>query len=649
MQKLICTMSVCCAAVAIAAEPMIIPKPVAMTARAGSFTITANTTISAEKEVAAEAQYLADMLNPATGFLLKALPAIKQHPANIQIGIDSSLAGSGPEAYTLSVTPDVIIIKGATPAGVFNAIQTIRQMLPAQIENRTKVSGVSWEIPDVEIKDNPRFGWRGLMLDVSRHFFSKEEVKQLLDVMALQKLNTFHWHLVDDHGWRVEIKKYPKLTSVGGWRKDIGFGLDPTSSTAYGPDGRYGGFYTQDDIREVVAYAQARHITIVPEIEMPGHAGAILAAFPQFSCEGKERTTDFAAGVHANVYCAGRDETFGFIQDVLAEIFPLFPGKYVHVGGDEVPKGNWKKCEKCQARIKAEGLKNEHDLQGYFIRRVEKYIRGNNKTLIGWSEIREGGLAQNAALMDWIGGAVEGASEGHDVVMSPTSHCYLDYAQSKSGEPRGIGGFIPLRKVYDFEPIPAKLKPEFHKHILGVQGNVWTEYIAAPSHMQYMAFPRACAIAEVAWTPAKDKNYADFIARLPNLLAHLDALGVSYRRLTPEPIVIGRWKSGETSETFTPRTWDVSGAIKDAGEYDLAFQYTGGAHRLDIAWTALLVNGKVIDRDQHEGVTGSQSKANIYRVKVDSLPAGAKVEITASIRSDGGADSNGEIFVSKRK
>ncbi len=645
MRTMIRLMTALLAISTMAAEPAIVPKTVEMTVNAGSFTFTANTTISGSRELGNEATYLANLINKPTGFLLKGLPEIKQHPADVQLEIDSSLAGLGPEAYTLSVTPRSIVLKGASPAGVFRGIQTIRLLLPPQIESRTKVAGIACDVPDVEIKDYPRFAWRGLMLDVSRHFFAKEEVKKLLDAMALQKMSTFHWHLVDDNGWRIEIKKYPKLTQEGAWRKEIGFGLDPKSSTTYGPDGRYGGFYTQDDIREVVAYAAALHITVIPEIEMPGHAGAVLSVYPEFSCEGKKLSTDMGAGVHASVYCAGNDDAFTFVQNVLTEVFALFPGKYVHIGGDEVPKGNWKKCPKCQERIKAEGLKGEHELQSYFIRRIEKFVNANGKTLIGWSEIREGGLAKNAALMDWIGGAVEGASDGHDVVMSPTSHCYLDYAQGKHGEPRSIGGFVPLKKVYDFEPIPAKLKPEFQKHILGAQGNLWTEYIASPGHMEYMAFPRGCAIAEDTWTPAKEKNYEDFRARLANIFAHFDVMGVNYRKLTEEPKPLAGWKSGETKETFAPQTWDISSQIKDAGKYEVAFQYTGGTCRLDIEWATLLVNGKEVARDTHAGQTGASTKNNVYKLKLDAPVAGAKYELQASIRSDGGTDSNGDITV----
>jgi hexosaminidase len=344
-------------------------------------------------------------------------------------------------------------------------------------------------------------------------------------------MNTFHWHLVDDQGWRIEIKKYPKLTEVGAWRKEIGFKLDPKASTAYGPDGRYGGFYTQDDIREVVAYAQARHITIVPEIEMPGHSSAALAAYPEYSCTGGPFNTDMSGGVFKGVYCAGNDKTFEFVQDVLTEVIQLFPGKFIHIGGDEVPKENWTNCVKCVKRMNDEGLKTGHELQSYFTRRVEKIISAQGRALIGWSEISEGGLAQNAAVMDWIGGAVEAASAGHDVVMSPHNNCYFDHYQSTnhSTEPYAIGGYLPLNKVYAYEPMPAKLDAQYQSHILGAQGNVWTEYMPNFHHIEYMIFPRACALAEVTWSPKEARNWEDFMLRLEINCRRLDQLGVNYR------------------------------------------------------------------------------------------------------------------------
>ena len=524
-----------CGAIAKAAIS-VVPLPQSITEKNGTFVLSPKTVIVVDRGAKAEADYLAGLLAPATGWQLPVQSFGWFARQQIVLSLNTKAEETGSEGYTLQVTPHRVTIRAAQPAGLFYGIQTLRQLLPPQVESRQPVPAQTWTIPCVEIKDRPRFAWRGLMLDVSRHFFNKAEVKQVLDAMALHKLNTFHWHLVDDNGWRIEIKKHPKLTQIGAWRKDIGFGLDPKSSTAYGPDGRYGGFYTQDDIRDVIAYAAAQHITIVPEIEMPGHSGAALSVYPELSCVGGDFSTDMGAGIHASVYCAGKDEPFTFLQDVLTEVFALFPGKYIHIGGDEVPKKNWEACAKCQARKQQEGLKNEHELQSYFIRRMEKFINAQGRNLIGWSEIREGGLAQNAAVMDWIGGAVEAAEAGHDVVMSPTKFCYLDYYQStnRATEPRAIGGFLPLAKVYSLEPLPAKLPPEFQRHILGAQGNVWTEYIASFQHMEYMTFPRLTAIAEVTWTAPEKKNYADFRARLDNLLPRLDVLGVKYR--PPEPL-----------------------------------------------------------------------------------------------------------------
>ena len=629
------------------AAPALIPQPAKMELGAGQFTLTAQTKIIVAPQTQEElaiGEYLAAHLRPATGL---ALPVSGGNAVTgaivLQLGSASKELGS--EGYELTVTPGMVIVSAPQPAGLFYGAVTLLQLLPPDIFSPQSVSGVAWVAPVVKISDQPRFGWRGMMLDVSRHFFSKAEVKQLLDAMALHKLNTFHWHLTDDQGWRIEIKKYPQLTQVGAWRKDIGFGLDPKSSTAYGPDGRYGGFYTQDDIREVIAYAAARYITIVPEIEMPGHAGAILSQFPQFSCAGKP-FGELGAGVHASVYCAGRDDTFAFLDNILTEVVALFPGKYLHIGGDEVPKDNWKKCEKCQARIKAEGLKNEHELQSYFIRRVEDIVNAKGRTLIGWSEIREGGLAPRAALMDWIGGAVEGANGGHDVVMSPTSHCYFDYYQGldHSVEPRAIGGYVPLRKVYGFEPVPAKLQPEQHKHILGAQGNLWTEYIASFKHVEYMAFPRGAALAEVTWSPATGRSWEDFTQRLPTHLRRLELAGVGFRPLNlAAENPLGEWKPSQMSKEFKTLEWDVTPAIHKAGAYGFEMAYMKGACGVAIRSAALLLNGKEVSRDAHEAFAGAASRQNVYKLTVPELPAGAKLTLQVSLRSDGGTDSSGEI------
>jgi hexosaminidase len=389
------------------------------------------------------------------------------------------------------------------------------------------------------------------MLDVSRHFYTRQEVEKILDVMALHKLNTFHWHLVDDPGWRIEIKKYPKLTSIGAWRAGVGFGLAANSTTAYSTDvlytprqrgnfvnahgyvskRRYGGFYTQKDIREVVACAQKLHITVVPEIEMPGHSMAALTAYPELGSGPEPFKIPLSGAVPRGIYSPAKPAAFDFLQNVLTEVFGLFPGKYIHIGGDEVPKGSWLNDPACQALMEREGLKSKEELQSWFTRRMEKFINARGKTLIGWSEIRQGGLAQNAVVMDWIGGGREAASEGHDVVMSPTTHCYFDGPQSrdKKAEPRASGGFVPLRKVYSFEPVPSGLAPEFAGHILGAQGNLWTEMVPNLKHAEYMIFPRSFAIAEVTWSPKETRDYDDFLRRLKTDERRLDQLGVNYR------------------------------------------------------------------------------------------------------------------------
>ena len=422
--------------------PAIIPQPEKIAVKEGVFALTSNTEITCFGNCETEAQQLATALRPATGFKLPVSPIgslVKNREITMLLKTNQ-LEKFGAEGYELNVTPKNIGITAATEAGLFYGGVTLRQLLPPEIFSSNKVTGVKWEIPCVEITDVPRFQWRGLMLDVSRHFFTKHEVEQLLDVMALHKLNTFHWHLTDDQGWRIEIKKYPKLTSAGAWRGGVGFGLATNSTTAYGPDGRYGGFYTQDDIREVVAYAATRHITIVPEIEMLGHSLAALAAYPEVGTGTGPFVVPLKGGVNPGIYSPAKAETFEFLQNVLTEVFELFPSKYIHIGGDEVPKGPWKNDEACQALMKREGLKNEEELQGWFIRRIEKIVNSHGKTLIGWSEILEGGLAQNAVVMDWIGGGREAASQGHDVVITPTSHCYFDYGQSRdtSAEPRSI-------------------------------------------------------------------------------------------------------------------------------------------------------------------------------------------------------------------
>ncbi len=492
----------------------------------GAFTLNSDTKILVDKnlaEAANVASQLIGRLDRGAGFDLKPSPAVENAAFYNGIllttrAIDPPLR---PEGYSLRVTPPGVVIVGKDGAGLFYGMQTLLQLLPPQIFNPTKAGAPpAWTIPAVEITDQPRFPYRGLLLDVSRHFFNKDEVKNFIDLMAEHKFNTFHWHLTDDNGWRIEIKRYPKLTQTGAWRKGIGFGLNPKDSTAWGPDGRYGGFYTQDDVREIVAYANARYITIVPEIEMPGHCSAATSAYPEVSCFG------------GGNYCPGNDATFAFLENVLAEVIDLFPGKLIHIGGDEVDRDNWwKRCPKCQARIKQEGLKNTEELQSYFVKRIERFLNSRGRTMIGWDEILEGGLAPNAVVMSWRGmdGGIAAAKAGHDVIMTPMSHCYFDYYQAKAGEPKAIGGFLPLKTVYAFEPVPPALDAEQARRILGAQGNLWSEFLPNYAQVQYMAYPRACALAEATWTDAKLKNWGDFQKRLAVQLQRLNIQGVQYR------------------------------------------------------------------------------------------------------------------------
>jgi len=538
MKKILCAALVVasCALTDAADSVSVIPQPQSVKVLPGEFELMPKTKITFALAGEAEAKLLAATLRKPTGFKLP-VSSVPCHSSGNEItfGLDMMLPKSlWAEGYHLSIATNQTKITARTAAGLFYGAQTLLQLLPPEIFSTQKVTGVSWKVPCVEISDSPRFAWRGFMLDVSRHFFTKPEVEQVLDLMALYKLNTFHWHLVDDQGWRIQIKKYPRLTSVGAWRDGVGFGLDPKSTTAYDKHGRYGGFYTQRDIREIVAYAAARHITIVPEIEMPGHSAAALTAYPQYLCRNAKVAMPAKGGIFNGVYCAGNDATFTFLDNILAEVAKLFPGKYIHIGGDEVDKKNWKNCSECQARIKTENLKDERELQAYFIRRIEKIVNAHGKNLIGWSEIREGGLAPSAALMDWIGGGAESAASGHDVVMSPTKFCYFDHYQStnQAAEPKAIGGYLPLKRVYAFDPMPENLAPEFQAHVLGGQANLWTEYIPNFRQVEYMMFPRLGALSEADWSPKVAHDWDDFQTRAALNEKRLDALGVNYRPLS---------------------------------------------------------------------------------------------------------------------
>jgi len=432
--------------------------------------------------------------------------------------------GRNPEAYTLVTSKNGIVIRGNSARGLFYGIQTLLQLLPPEIYGESglvKRTGI--RIPQVSIQDEPRYGWRGMHLDVGRHLYSVEFIKKYIDMLAMHKMNVFHWHLTEDQGWRIEIKKYPKLTEIGSVR------MNPDGTT-------YGGFYTQEQIREVVAYAASRFIDVMPEIEMPGHSVAALAAYPELSCTGGPFEVRAQWGVSKDVYCAGKEITFNFVEGVLSEVISLFPFKYLHIGGDECPKDRWTKCPDCQNRMKTEGLKDEMQLQSYFIRRIEKFLIANNRSLVGWDEILEGGLAPEATVMSWRGitGGIEAAKQGHDVIMSPTSYCYFDFYQGDPRfEPKAIGGNLTMEKVYSYEPAPEELNEEEAKHILGAQGNVWTEYIPDEKQVEYMALPRMSALAEVVWSPKDMRDFEAFTFRMERQYQRFDAMKLNYRVPTP--------------------------------------------------------------------------------------------------------------------
>jgi hexosaminidase len=506
----------------------IIPQPASLKKSKGQFVLDENTTIIIDQtnnRILKVVNSFIDKVDKSTGnklFFQKA-PGGKN---TITFELDQTITNE--EAYTLSVTSDRIEVKAKNPVGLFYAIQTLRQLLPNDIEKNNINTNAVWAIPNVEISDSPRFIYRGMHLDVSRHFFDVKTVKEFIDQLAYHKLNYFHWHLTDDQGWRIEIKKHPKLTEIGAFRNGTLIGHYNDQPHQF-DNKRYGGFYTQEDIRAVVKYASERFITVVPEIEMPGHAQATLAAYPELACKGDKFEVLQKWGVSEDVYCPN-EKTFAFLEDVIDEVLDLFPGKYIHIGGDECPKTRWKESAFCKELMRKEGLKDTHELQSYFISRMEKYINKKGRKIIGWDEILEGGLAPNAAVMSWRGteGGIEAAKAGHDVVMTPTAFCYFDYYQSDHpDEPLAIGGLISLEKIYGYEPIPEELNEEEAKHILGTQANLWTEYITTPEKLEYMTFPRLCALAEVAWSTKASRNFEDFVTRLSPHLQRLEIMGIN--------------------------------------------------------------------------------------------------------------------------
>ena len=715
----------------------VIPAPQSVKMVSGQgFTLTGETRILYDGQKAkGPAEMLAMMLRPATGFALKVQAGTSADKNTILLTTDGANAKLGADGYVLTVGSGGTVIKSSGPAGLFYGAQTLRQLLPVEIFSQER-SSAKWVIPGVEISDKPSFAWRGIMLDVSRWYFDKKFVKRYIDLMAMHKLNVLHWHLIDDPGWRIEIKKYPKLTKIGAFRGEGKW--------------RFGGFYTQDDIREIVKYAAERHIEIVPEVELPAHTLSAVVAYPHLCCTGKQHTIPTKHSISRELYCAGRETTWTFLEDVMTEVCELFPGKYVHIGGDEARYDRWRACEHCQKKIKELGLKSEKELQGWMTRRIEKFLQKKGKQIIGWDEILGCGITTSAGVMTWHRPktASVGAKRGNPVVMALTGHCYFDAPESKlPGEPYAASWIAPisLQKAYNWDPVPAGLTGKAVGNILGAQGCLWSDQLLIRArltndkakmlkqperYMEYLTLPRSAALAEVTWTPKAQRDWDKFSIRNGRMLLRYSQAGYNYRM--PEPIItakkqadgstviaarapieggsvrytidgtsptaaspqaagaisvpksaafkaitigpygkpslvveyidqsvkyakygkkIGQWKSGKIPSRKAGKvTLDATGLINKSGTYTVTFMYTGGRHRLDIDSIEVVKNdNEVVAKDVHHGVTGGKSKGNTYTVKIADYETGASYTIRAAIYGDIGTDSNGLVFIKRRR
>lgn len=692
------------AAACLAVSPAIIPLPKQMEVRPGVFTLCASrpasgaparavTRILVDPPSLETGQYLATMLFHSTGcqFIVATNAAAGPIRGAILLTTVNALASLGAEGYELTVAPDSVVIRAPAQAGLFYGVQSLLQLLPPQILSPRPVTGVAWVAPCVYIQDQPRFPWRGLMLDVARHFFDKQEVERVLDAMALHKLNTFHWHLTDDQGWRLEIPDYPLLTQTAAWRSSMDYGLNPRASTAWNSSGKYGGYYTASDIAEVVAYAQQRHITVVPEIEMPSHCQAAVQAYPALGCGNLSTAYNpdsikwgvdlFSLGL--TNYVSGYTNTWPFFTNVLNTVMSLFPGPYIHCGGDEVvPVYNagdrqWLTYPNDANQMTALGISTSgrsasyEQYQHWFSTNLANYIRYKGRTMIGWGEIDAAGVINNAVLMDWDSGnsyALEAAEAGQQVVMALDDNCYLNYCETGNGstvppaEPFFIVGGKPIvldvQTVYNFEPVPSALSSSpYATNILGAQCCLWGEYVPSPENVEFKLFPRLCAMAEVTWTPAASKNYTDFSNRLLTQEQRLAQMGINYNHGAVTQI--GAWTSPVASQspTYTTVTYDITPYVNQAGEIDINFDYTGGNNALNINSVALLEDGVQVDIDNNYLATSSlfptylsfpQNTSYYTPYFVVRLPwyhPGSTYTIQAAIAGWGGTDSTGTVYL----
>lgn len=631
-------------------RPSLIPEPKSVTFGDGVFTLKESTKITYDSSVAGALDVMhtiARDIRVSTGFPFDIVADQQITSDSIQFIKASSPMGK--EDYELHVTKDSVSIVASTSNGFFFGFVTFLQLLPPEIYAKETVRdplAVPWEAPVCDVVDSPRFSWRGIMLDVSRHFFDVDSVKRILDGMAMLKLNKFHWHLTDDQGWRIEIKKYPNFTLNGSKSKGrpVPWHNDRQDGVPYGPF-----YYTQEQIKDVVAYAAKYGITVVPEIEMPGHSLSGVAGYPEISCLGVgpfEPLPDFSGTLE--VYCPGNDKTLEILQGVLDEVIELFPSEYIHVGGDECVKTRWQSCEKCQKRVKDEGLKSLEELQSWFIQKMANYMESKGRHLIGWDEILEGGLAQGAAVMSWRGtsGGAAAAAMGHEVVMSPNSYYYLDHHQFPEDDAyQYICCLKPLYRGYSYEPLDG-IPEESHKYIMGVQGNQWTEYVwGGDCDVQHKIFPRAAAVAEVGWTTKENKNWDRFLnseiraMRKRFEMAHINAA----------PVQLGKralWSPDTVTTSYQTYTWDITGAVKDAGEYRAMFIFTGGSNELNVKNVQLFFNDKQVAHDDHEGVASwVDTNNNVWTLTTSEKREGRKVYLKADIQGVQGTDTYGEAAV----
>ena len=608
----------------------IIPRPAAVEIKGGEFELDARTSIVADKALLRQARLLQSALAAPTGYHVPIVGRAAGH--RIELRLARRLAWLGPEGYELDVSAHRIAIRASAGSGAFYAIQTLLQLMPPEIFRRVPIGNARWRVPCIVIEDAPRFSWRGLLIDVARHFLPKEFIFKMLDVMALYKLSVLQLHLTDDHGWRIEIKRYPLLTEVGA-RSDYS-ALEPAYQATRSRSQRPGGYYTQDDIREMVRYAADRCITVVPEIEMPGHAGAAILAYPEL---GKDCVFNV------------EDSTIRMLKNVLDEVLELFPSKFIHIGGDEVWKMPWKSDPRAQQRMRATGLQNEEELQSWFINEFDSYLTGRGRRLVGWDEILEGGLAPGATVMSWRGvaGGVAAAKAGHDVVMAPTDFTYLDNYQSRlqEFEPKSIWGtYVPLEQVYKFEPIPPELSSEQGKRVLGGQASLWGEYIAQPKHAEYMGFPRLLAFAETVWSKSQSREWTNFLSRLNVHMKKLDALDVNYRPYRPDPAPLACWTPAAAGVRWVVREWDVNTAIKNAGHYKAVFVDAPDAGPLEVQWIELLENGRRIQKIESAQRQPGETGDKVFTMTVVPTP-GAVYTLRARVRAHPGKEASGHIYV----